>query len=104
MPEWDLRADIPIALLPVRLETRFHGVDLHIRIYPDQIHVDTHEPELTDAEAEAGRSYWLAVWKAPNELAEVSEWDSLVEVFGVERAAWIASALKPSNFGARPFD
>ena len=42
----------PITLLPIRLETRFYPYDrkkgtnpdeLHIRIYPDIIHIDTHE-------------------------------------------------------------
>ena len=41
----------PLLLLPVRLETRFSGDDLKIRIYPDQIHLDDHAPRLTDREA-----------------------------------------------------
>ena len=52
----------PVLLLPVRLETRFidgaNGPELWVRIYPDQIAIDTHEPALTAAEQTAGEAYW----------------------------------------------
>ncbi len=54
---WNLSTQWPIALLPVRLETRFLGTDLCIRVIPDVIHADTHEPELTAAELAAGQLY-----------------------------------------------
>src|SRR4029453_12401069 len=57
-----LEATHPILLLPVRLETRFKQAGaqwrLLVRIYPDQIHEDEHEPRLTDAERAAGTTYW----------------------------------------------
>ena len=42
-----LDAAYPVALLPVRLETSFAGSLLQVRIFPDDIWADTHEPELT---------------------------------------------------------
>ena len=45
----------PVLLLPVRLEAVYRATsagepELHIRVYPDDVHVDSHEPELTEAE------------------------------------------------------
>src|SRR5688572_22673577 len=46
--------DIPLLLLPLRIEIRFVPVDgeseLWVRAYPDDIAVHTHEPTLTDKE------------------------------------------------------
>ena len=48
-------------LFPVRIETRFvtdgNGPQLLVRIYPDEIHIDTHETALTKEEVDAGMAY-----------------------------------------------
>ena len=52
----------PLLLFPVRVETRFTarreapGTDLLLRVYPDDIHLDSHEPALTETRNVAARS------------------------------------------------
>ena len=53
----------PLVLFPVRLETRFFQqtdgtTDLCVRVYPDKVHVDSHEPKLTDDELTWGKHFW----------------------------------------------
>ena len=50
--------DLPLLLLPVRLEAVYQvtggATQLLLRVYPDDVHVDAHETELTDTERQAG--------------------------------------------------
>jgi hypothetical protein len=94
----DLAGGVPIALLPVRLETRFVGDELRVRIFPDQIHLDSHEPELTAAERAAGTAYWQARFAEPDpDNRSTSPWRDLCAVVGPARAAWLVAALTPVN-------
>jgi hypothetical protein len=100
----------PIALLPVRVETRYAGTDgggreLLVRIWPDQVHVDSHDPRLTEAEADAGRQFWLADWRCGSDQDRRRRaWTALAERFDPTRAGWIARATRPENAAARPTD
>jgi hypothetical protein len=93
----------PVLLLPVRLETRFRaqptggGFDLLIRIYPDDVHVDSHEPGLIPAEVTAGQAFWEATWAASSAPERDAAWSRLVSRVGPTRAAWVARALTPTN-------
>jgi hypothetical protein len=101
-------SDQPLALLPVRLETRFFAQrdgssELRVRIYPDTIHLDSHERELTRTELEWGRHSWEALWRAGNDVeSQKTAWRQLADRFGEERAAWILHVVEPTNQAQRP--
>ena len=92
-----LQGDVPIALLPVRIETRYRnqGTSLAIRIYPDTVHVMRHVRGLTDAERRGGRDYWAAVTAADDTAETV--WRRLVAAYRAPRAQFIVSATDPIN-------
>jgi hypothetical protein len=81
---------IPLVLLPVRLETRFQGSELWLRIYPDDVHINSFEPELT-AEESSARTQYLAQAQPGGDTARAA-FTALAQQFGPLRAAWIASA------------
>ena len=91
-----LEPDVPIVLLPVRLETRVlsrqSGWDLGVRMFPDAIHGDAHEPALTQPEQAAGAAFWAR----PAGERDVA-WAELVALLGAQRAAWVAEATRPAT-------
>jgi hypothetical protein len=99
---------VPFLLLPVRLETRFMTdadgqPELWVRIFPDDISIETHESALTNDEISAGRAYWEMVWRAGGDReAESGAWRALIGGYGAPRAAWIAKALTPHNLSEKP--
>src|SRR5262245_11655025 len=101
-------SDLPLVLLPVRLETRFFtlangGTELRVRVFPDKIHLDSHEPDLTADEQTWGQHYWQQDWLAGNEaVARSDAWRQIADRFGAKRAAWIVRVLQPTNTVQRP--
>jgi hypothetical protein len=89
---------VPIALLPARIETRFSasGRELRIRVYPDQVHLDAHEPQLTDVEVTAGQRYWTARWRG-DAAARRAAWQELATTLDPRRAVWVAEQTTPTN-------
>ena len=96
----NLDTETPILLLPYRIETRFSPQRdrLLIRIYPDQIHIDSHNIPLTPKEIALGQAFWLRTWAAPDDETERdAAWAALVDVLGPRRAAWVARSLRPKG-------
>lgn len=92
--------DVPMALLPVRIETRLVEGDLLIRIYPDQIHLHRHAEEIDAAEADAGRAYWRALAQG---MEPGKTWDALITAAGgAGRARFLAERLRPAPDGTEP--
>lgn len=102
-------SDVPLLMLPVRLETRFFPLpdgtnqELRVRVYPDQVHVDSHEPGVSQDEFLWGQHFWQQIWRAGHdEAGERLAWQQLCDRFDAQRAAWIARALSPTNIGDWP--
>lgn len=98
--------NVPLVLLPVRLETRFfpqagNQTELRIRIYPDKVHVDSHQRELLADERTAAMNYWQQDWTATTVDARRDAWRTLADTYGAARAAWIARVLQPTNVQQR---
>ncbi|OYU17612.1 MAG: hypothetical protein CFE34_14870, partial [Rhodobacteraceae bacterium PARR1] len=97
----DAPADLPLLLMPLRLETRFatvRGADmLRIRIHPDEIHLDRSTPGLSPDEEAAGRAYWSTLFAAPDDNGMTAAWAVLKSAVGRSRARHVALSLRPSN-------
>jgi hypothetical protein len=127
--ETSLPAQVPLLLLPVRLETRFVAgpaladdgaagpqldvaalgqapaqVQLLLRVYPDTISTSSFEPELTADEISTGTVYWQGLWTLgdlpPDDQAQAA-WKAVADRFGAPRAAWIVATMTPVNPGDR---
>ncbi|MEQ9112701.1 MAG: hypothetical protein RID94_00450, partial [Miltoncostaeaceae bacterium] len=97
--QW-LEPSVPLVLLPVRLETRYRRLadgahDLWVRIYPEPLHIDAHEPGLSPAELEAARAFWTGGGADPGSAGD-DAWRTLCVAVGSEdRAAWVRLAGAP---------
>ena len=101
----------PILMFPIRLETRFmlagrddrNSNELWIRVYPDDISVDTFEPVLAEVEQSNARIYWTNIWKAAGDDGERrAAWRSLAKSHGAGRARWIIEQFAPVNADQEP--
>lgn len=116
----------PLALLPVRLETRYAWADpaapddparwsfaapprpaaaqpvLLIRVYPDTICEDTHEPGLTVEEELWQREYHTRILAARDRAHFVDAWAQLVARAGIRRGAYLAHTSTAKPAGRRP--
>lgn len=104
-----LDPDVPLMLTPVRLETRLRPDGdrpdtLQVRIFPDDIHVESHEPLPTDGEIQQGKRYWRTVFRAgraenaagDRARVRLGAWEQLRGTLGAARARWIVTVLTPT--------
>lgn len=98
---------VPVALLPVRLETRWFALDaaryeLRVRVFPDAVHVDAHQPLMTAAEQVTATEYWRTRQVAgPEALETLAAWHRLCEAVGEPRAGWLVAQLDPAGLDGR---
>jgi hypothetical protein len=93
---------LPLALFPVRLEARFlpdqGPSEIVVRIFPDEIHADAHDPALTATELELAFRYWESIWRAAGAAQatlEAREW--LAGQLGPYRAVYVAWVTRPAG-------
>ena len=79
------------------------SAELRVRVYPDKVHIDAHEPGLTADELTWGQHFWEQTWRAGNDAERAkAAWRQLADRFDPPRAAWIVRALTPLNPEDRP--
>lgn len=97
----DVDPDVPLLLLPLRVETRSRRSGdgqwhLRVRVYPDDVSVTTVVRGITSAEADAARAFWVGTWSSPGPH-DPDPWTRLLASVGRERALWVAEAMRPGN-------
>lgn len=106
-----LATDIPLLLLPIRIVTRYQRTGgpgtapthLRVRIFPDLIHANGHDPALSADEIRVGQAYWRRLWRAggdPGLRQRAHAW--LLSTVDAPRAVWVVGRTTPSNLDAAP--
>jgi len=93
----------PFLLFPVRLETRFGTApdgrrQLWVRVFPDDVLVDTFDPQVAETERATTRTYWIDVWRTQgSDAGRRAAWRSLAKSHGTGRARWLLDQYAPLN-------
>jgi hypothetical protein len=114
-----LDPELPVLLLPVRVETRyaFANADasaiafepdggllpvLLVRVFPDDVHVAAHDGELTPLERRLQRQFAARIRAARDFEPWLAAWIDLVGGVGPTRAAYLAHTMEQPPSGLRP--
>ncbi|MEP7106535.1 MAG: hypothetical protein ABI760_01110 [Ferruginibacter sp.] len=89
-------------------------VELWVRIFPDDIFLQSHESALTASEMKSAKIFWQAMWDAERESRTIAgdpvdsdntkhekqlvAWKTLRSVCLPHRANWIARVMRPADF------
>src|SRR4029077_7479695 len=106
---------LPFALLPVRMETKFARVgdtaELRVRLFPDDIGIAPPVAACSESERGLGEAYWRARTDAKQnpgntDLRSAYEgaWNALAAAAGAYRASYIVRATTPANPDAAASD
>jgi hypothetical protein len=87
-------SEVPLVLLPLRVQTAWDGPTLTVRVYPDDVGVDAHDARLSADERAAGEAYW-AMRAGGASAGALQAWENLLRHAPAPRAAWIARATDP---------
>lgn len=94
----------PVVCLPIKIETKFVGNELWIRVFPDEIFVNSLEKELTRIEKVEAVSFWnkiyeigLAGSQKEQSTKKKKAVSDLFSLFGKERTAWVLKSSRPIN-------
>ncbi|ODR25780.1 hypothetical protein [Mycolicibacterium porcinum] len=103
-PQRGLLAEpVPLLLMPIRVETRFKGAELLVRIYPDECSVDSFDPELNEEEVGSAAQFLREYWRAGGvETEERAAFRTVAGDYGAGRAKWLATNYVANNAANRP--
>ncbi len=104
----NLDDNIPILLLPLRIETRFRTAEpdgrrdsqseLWVRVFPDDFAVDTFEDTLSESELRRLKAYWAGIWAAGGvETDRRGAWKVFAGAVESGRAQWLQSVYFPDG-------
>lgn len=74
--------------------------ELWVRIYPDDIAIDNHDPDICENEAMVGRQYYNEIYSQPAEArqeAMLPAWRAAAASLGPRRAAWVIARMLPDK-------
>ena len=92
-----MNVNIPVLLLPLKIETRFVDSELWIRVFPDEVFLEQHNPFLSNQELEDAKAFkGITVVEVE---AKKKAWRQLVSKYGAYRAAWMAHIPKEALTG-----
>jgi hypothetical protein len=102
-----LTDDVPVALFPLRLETRFTTAGghqyLNVRVFPDDVLIDTFSERIAQSELDNVTIYWTLRWRAGGDVSgHRAAWAQLVRAVGAGRARWLTQQVAPLNPTAEP--
>ncbi|MCB5200480.1 hypothetical protein LGQ03_14620 [Loktanella sp. TSTF-M6] len=95
----NMKPDCPLTMLPIRIETVFSGgsppATLHVRVYPDDIHMNDHDTRLTQDEETIGLEFWKRFEAAAgDDKTEQALRAWIIDALSERRAAYVIDVTR----------